>query len=140
MLAALSAGSAVGGLLNGAVAWRSAAGTRLPRQAAGLGLALCGAGLAQGLGALTLAVAVAGLFVSPLITTAYLVADEAAAPDARVRAGDWVNTAVNAGSTASGGVLRGDRRGDAGDGDGDGGGGGAGVRRTRGTEASVPLA
>ncbi|KUL20938.1 MFS transporter [Streptomyces regalis] len=42
----------------------------------------------------------AGLFVAPAITTAYLIADEAAAPEARVQAGAWVNTAVNAGSTA----------------------------------------
>ncbi|MEV8429932.1 MFS transporter [Streptomyces chartreusis] len=100
VLAALSAGSAVGGLLNGAVAWRSAAGTRLAAQSAGLGLALCGAALAQGLGTLAVAVAVAGVFVSPLITTAYLIADETAAPEARVQAGAWVNTAVNAGGTA----------------------------------------
>ncbi|KUO04746.1 MFS transporter [Streptomyces caeruleatus] len=100
VLAALSAGSAVGGLLNGAVAWRCAAGTRLAVQAAGLGLALCAAALTQGLGALAVAVAVAGVFVSPLITTAYLIADETAAPEARVQAGAWVNTAVNAGSTA----------------------------------------
>ncbi len=100
VLAALSAGSAVGGLLNGAVTWRSPAGVRLPLQTAGLGLALCLAGPAGGLGTLALAVAVAGLFVSPLITTAYLIADEAAAPEARVQAGAWVNTAVNAGITA----------------------------------------
>ncbi|MFD5860406.1 MFS transporter [Streptomyces chartreusis] len=100
VLAALSAGSAVGGLLNGAVTWRSAAGTRLAAQAAGLGLALYGAALAQGLGTLAVAVAVAGVFVSPLITTAYLIADETAAPEARVQAGAWVNTAVNAGGTA----------------------------------------
>ncbi|MFJ8632739.1 MFS transporter [Streptomyces sp. NPDC093568] len=100
VLAALSAGSAVGGLVNGAVAWKASTGVRLSAQAAGLGLALCGAGLAQGLGTLAVAVAAVGLFVSPLITTAYLVADETAAPEARVRAGAWVNTAVNAGGTA----------------------------------------
>ncbi|MFF6976181.1 MFS transporter [Streptomyces sp. NPDC008343] len=105
VLAALSAGSAVGGLLNGAVEWRASAGTRLSVQAAGLGLALGGAGLAQGLGTLAVAVAVAGVFVSPLITTAYLIADEAAAPEARVQAGAWVNTAVNAGITGGAAVA-----------------------------------
>ncbi|MGW4871505.1 MFS transporter [Streptomyces chartreusis] len=105
VLAALSAGSAVGGLLNGAVAWRSAAGRRLAAQTAGLGLALCGAALAQGLDTLAVAVAVAGVFVSPLITTAYLIADETAAPEARVQAGAWVNTAVNAGGTAGAAVA-----------------------------------
>ncbi|MFI6015070.1 MFS transporter [Streptomyces sp. NPDC051243] len=99
-LAALSAGSAVGGLLNGAVAWRTSAAVRLPLLAVGLGLALLGAGLAPGLGTLASAMAIAGLFVAPAITTAYLIADEAAAPGARVQAGAWVNTAINAGSTA----------------------------------------
>ncbi|MFI5799352.1 MFS transporter [Streptomyces sp. NPDC051677] len=99
VLAALSAGSAVGGLLNGAVAWRAPAGARLPLLTAGLGVTLCGAGLAPGLGTLAVAVAVAGFFVSPTLTTAYLIADECAAPEARVRAGAWINTAVNAGST-----------------------------------------
>ncbi|MEU9268731.1 MFS transporter [Streptomyces sp. NPDC048251] len=100
VLAALSAGSAVGGLLNGAVTWRASVGARLPLLTAGLGLTLCGAGLAPGLGTLAVAVAAAGFFVSPAITTAYLIADEIAAPEARVRAGAWVNTAVNGGSTA----------------------------------------
>ncbi|WP_327317909.1 MFS transporter [Streptomyces sp. NBC_01235] len=100
VLAALSAGSAVGGLLNGAVAWRAPAGARLPLLTAALGVTLCGAGLAPGLGTLAVAVAVAGFFVSPAITTACLIADETASPQARVRAGAWINTAVNAGSTA----------------------------------------
>ncbi|MBO4253429.1 MFS transporter [Streptomyces griseorubiginosus] len=99
-LAGLSGGSAVGGLLNGAVAWRVPARVRLPFTAAGLGLALLGAGFADGLGTLAAALAVSGSFVAPALTTAYLVADEAAAPEARVRAGAWVNTGVNAGSTA----------------------------------------
>ncbi|WP_239134885.1 MFS transporter [Streptomyces sp. SID12488] len=110
VLAALSAGSAVGGLLNGALAWRRPARVRLALLALGLGLALLGAGLAPGLGTLTLALTLAGGFVSPAITTAYLIADEAVEPEARVRAGAWVNTAINAGSTigsAGAGVLAG---------------------------------
>ncbi|WP_320776734.1 MFS transporter [Streptomyces sp. CRN 30] len=100
VLAALSAGSAVGGLLNGAVAWRGSARARLPYLAAGLGLALAAAGLAPALSALVVAVACAGLFVAPALTTTYLIADEDAAPGFRARAGAWVNTAVNAGSSA----------------------------------------
>jgi MFS family permease len=99
VLAALSAGSAVGGLLNGAIGRRGPARTRLALLTACLGLALAGAGLAPGFGTLALVMAGAGLFVSPTITTAYLIADEAVAPEARTRAGAWVNTAVNAGST-----------------------------------------
>jgi MFS family permease len=100
VLAALSAGSAVGGLLNGARAWRVSTRARLPLFAVGLGLCLAVAGLAPGVGTLALAVACAGFFVAPALTTAYLVAEESAAPGFRVRAGAWCNTAVNAGMSA----------------------------------------
>ncbi|MFD3519814.1 MFS transporter [Streptomyces sp. NPDC058653] len=99
VLAALSAGSAVGGLANGAVSWRSAARPRLAVICAALGVALAGAGLAPNVYALGAAAALVGLFVAPALITAYLIADEAAAPGARTRAGAWVNTAVNAGSS-----------------------------------------
>lgn len=108
VLAALSLGSALGGVLNGAVDWRTPARVRLPLLAGGLGLALLGAGLAPGLGTLTVAVACAGFFVAPALTTSYLIADEAAPPGRRTQAGAWVNTAVNAGSsggTAGVGLL-----------------------------------
>ncbi|MFJ5288089.1 MFS transporter [Streptomyces sp. NPDC088348] len=108
VLAALSVGSVVGGLVNGAVSWRAPARLRLALLAAGLGLTLAGAGLAPDLRVLGAAAVLAGLFVAPALTTAYLIADECAAPDARTRAGAWVNTAVNAGSTggtAAVGVL-----------------------------------
>ncbi|MEU1873563.1 MFS transporter [Streptomyces sp. NPDC019793] len=100
VLAALSLGSAVGGLANGAVAWTSPTRARLPFFAAGVGLCLAAAGLAPGLGTLVLAVMCAGLFVAPALTTAYLIADESVAPGFRVRAGAWCNTAVNAGMSA----------------------------------------
>ncbi|WCN03302.1 MFS transporter [Streptomyces sp. M92] len=100
VLAALSVGSALGGLVNGAVAWSSPTRARLPFFAAGLGVCLAAAGLAPGLGTLVLAVTCAGLFVAPALTTSYLVADESAAPGFRVRAGTWCNTAVNAGMSA----------------------------------------
>ncbi|MFI2414686.1 MFS transporter [Streptomyces sp. NPDC018947] len=100
VLAALSVGSAAGGLLNGAVTWSSPTRARLPFLAAGLGLCLAAAGLAPGVGTLVAAVACAGVFVAPALTTAYLIADESVAPEFRNRAGAWVNTAVNAGSSA----------------------------------------
>ncbi|MDQ1026056.1 MFS family permease [Streptomyces umbrinus] len=108
IFAALSAGSAVGGLLYGAVEWRAGTRVRLPALTAGLGLALAVAGFAPGLATLTAAVVCAGFFVAPALTTAYLVADESAAPGARVQAGAWVNTAVNAGistGAAAAGLL-----------------------------------
>ncbi|MET9361363.1 MFS transporter [Streptomyces sp. NPDC006632] len=105
LLAALSAGSAVGGLVNGAVHWRRPARSRLALFAVGLAGALALAGAAQGLLTLAAALVLAGLFVAPALTTAYLYADELAAPGTRARAGAWVNTAVNAGgSGASAGV------------------------------------
>ncbi|WP_338700625.1 hypothetical protein V2W30_27345 [Streptomyces sp. Q6] len=108
VLAALSAGSAVGGLLNGAVDWRGSARPRLAVLALGLAMALGAAALAPGLLTLALAAACAGFFVAPALTTAYLIADEAAGPAFRTQAGAWVNTAVNAGSsvgTAATGAL-----------------------------------
>jgi len=99
VLAALSVGSALGGLLNGAVNWRTSARVRLPLLAGGLGLALLAAGLAPDLGTLTVAVACAGFFVAPALTTSYLIADESAPPGFRTQAGAWVNTAVNAGNS-----------------------------------------
>ncbi|MFE2109514.1 MFS transporter [Kitasatospora sp. NPDC059463] len=105
ILAALSVGSAVGGLGLGALDRPLPNAARLPLFTAGLGLALAAAGLAPGLLLLGAAVALAGLFVSPALTTAYLVADEAVAPGARTRAGAWVNTAVNAGSAGGGAAV-----------------------------------
>ena len=81
-------------------AWSSPTRARLPYLAAGLGVCLAAAGLAPGLGTLLAAVMCAGLFVAPALTTAYLLADESAAPGFRVRAGTWCNTAVNAGGSA----------------------------------------
>ncbi|MFZ3568118.1 MFS transporter [Streptomyces sp. BH097] len=100
ILAALSAGSAVGGLVNGAVDWRAPARTRLAVLAAGLAAALGGAALAPGLGALAVAAACVGLFVAPALTTAYLLADESVDAGFRTQAGAWVNTSLNAGCSA----------------------------------------
>ena len=100
VMAALSAGSAAGGLANGAVAWSAPARVRLPFLAAGLAAALGAAAFAPGLVTLGAVAACAGLFIAPVLTTAYLVADETAGPAFRTQAGAWVNTAVNAGISA----------------------------------------
>ncbi|GHI04917.1 hypothetical protein AQI88_24480 [Streptomyces cellostaticus] len=99
VLGALSAGSAVGGLANGAIDWRRPARVRLAGFAAGLGLVIAAAGLAPGLWTLTAAMACAGAFIAPALTTAYLLADETAPQDSRTQAGAWVNAAVNAGGS-----------------------------------------
>ncbi|MER5280534.1 MFS transporter [Streptomyces sp. NPDC002809] len=108
VLAALSAGSAVGGLVHGAVRWKSASRVRLPVTAAALGAALMAAGVSPHLYVLIATAAVAGLFVAPALTTAYLIADESVDAGRRTQAGAWVNTAFNAGSsggTAAVGLL-----------------------------------
>ncbi len=102
--AALSAGSAIGGLVYGALPRRAplAALVALP----GVGLVL--AGLSPGVHVLAAVAGATGLFISPAMATAYLVADESAARRSRTQAGAWVNTAINAGSsggTALAGLL-----------------------------------
>ncbi|MFH8473465.1 MFS transporter [Streptomyces sp. NPDC018000] len=99
VLAALSAGSAVGGLVNGAVSWRASNRVRLPVPAAGLGVAMVVAGMSPNVYVLVAVVTAAGVFVAPALTTAYLVADESVEADSRTQAGAWVNTGVNAGSS-----------------------------------------
>ncbi|MQS34792.1 MFS transporter [Streptomyces katsurahamanus] len=98
-LAALSAGGAVGGLAYGAVTWRSSGRTRLAALLAALGVALTAAGLAPDVRVLVAFAGVAGLFVAPAITTAYLLADESVEPGSRTQAGAWANTAFNAGTS-----------------------------------------
>ncbi|MEU1346471.1 MFS transporter [Streptomyces sp. NPDC005795] len=105
VLAALSAGSAVGGLAYGAVRWKSSSRVRLPVVAAALGAALLVAGVSPHLYALVAVVAVAGLFVAPALTTAYLIADESVDAARRTQAGAWVNTAFNAGSSGGTAVV-----------------------------------
>ncbi|WP_445282009.1 MFS transporter [Streptomyces sp. DSM 118148] len=108
VLAALSGGSAIGGLAYGAVAWRASSRPRLAFLAAALGSTLAATGLSPHPYVLIVWAALSGLFVAPAITTGYLIADECAGPAARTRAGAWVNTALNAGSagaTAATGLL-----------------------------------
>lgn len=69
---------------------------------------MAAAGLAGDVYVLIAVVGAAGLFLAPALTTAYLIADESADAARRTRAGAWVNTAFNAGSsggTATVGLL-----------------------------------
>jgi predicted MFS family arabinose efflux permease len=98
--AALSAGSALGGLGYGAVAWRLSAQRRLALLAAGLVVVLIPAALSPSLLVLALLIGLAGVLVSPALATAYVLADSLASPQARNRTGNWVNSGYNAGSSA----------------------------------------
>ena len=104
--AALSAGSVLGGLGYGTVAWRLSARHRLVLLAAGLAVVLLPAALSPDLPVLALAVGLAGVLVSPALATAYVLADSLAPPRARNRAGNWVSSGFNAGSSA-GSVMSG---------------------------------
>jgi predicted MFS family arabinose efflux permease len=98
--AALSAGSALGGLGYGAVTWRVSAQHRLVLLAAALAVVLLPAALSPGPIVLALLVSLAGALVSPALATAYVLTETLAAPRARNRAGNWVSSGYNAGSTA----------------------------------------
>jgi MFS family permease len=104
--AALSAGSALGGLGYGAVAWLISAQHRLALLAAGLAVVLLPAGLSPNLLTLALLIGLAGVLVAPALATAYVLADSLASPKARNRAGNWVNSGYNAGSS-TGSLLSG---------------------------------
>lgn len=98
--AVLSAGSALGGLGYGTVAWRISARHRLVLLTAGLAVILAPAALSPNLFVLALLIGLAGVLVSPALATAYVLADSLASPMARNRAGNWVNSGYNAGSAA----------------------------------------
>jgi hypothetical protein len=104
--AGLSAGSALGGLGYGAVAWRISAQHRLALLATGLVVVLIPAALSPNLFLLALLIGLAGVLISPALATAYVLADSLASPAARNRTGNWVNSGYNAG-TSAGAVLSG---------------------------------
>jgi MFS family permease len=97
--AGMSAGSILGGLAYGAISWRVSSRARLPLLTAALGLSVAAAGLAPDVWTLTAVTTVSGVFVSPLLACAYLVADDLADERSRTSAGMWVNNAFNAGSS-----------------------------------------
>ncbi|GAB3209322.1 hypothetical protein GCM10027294_23250 [Marinactinospora endophytica] len=70
-----------------------------------LGAAMAAAGLAPSVPIPAVLSFIAGLFISPTMTSASPLADETAPPGRRVQAGVWVNTAVNAGNSGGGAVA-----------------------------------
>jgi MFS family permease len=82
------------------VAWRTPAERRLVLLVAGLAVVLVPAALSPNLLVLALLVGLAGVLVSPALSTAYVLAGRLASPQARTRAGNWVNSGYNAGASA----------------------------------------
>ncbi|MFI5983619.1 MFS transporter [Streptomyces sp. NPDC051555] len=105
VLAALSTGSALGGLAYGAVGWRLPGRQRLVLIATGLAVSLAAAGWAPNTYVLAVLAALAGVFIAPAITTAYLIADESVGAAHRIRAGAWINTALNAGTAGGAAAI-----------------------------------
>lgn len=100
LLAALSVGSATGGLLWGRRQHRHSYIHQLLALLLALAIGTIVAGLTPNLPALAVALAVTGLAVAPLFVAAYLAADRSAPPPMRTEATTWVATASNFGGSA----------------------------------------
>ncbi|MET9710798.1 MFS transporter [Nocardiopsis alba] len=98
-------GGVVGGLIYGAVSWRAGTRARLVLTSLALGGGVAAAAFAPDVAALSAVLFVVGVVGAPLITTSYLLADESVTADRRTRAGNWVNTAYNAGSSVGGAAI-----------------------------------
>lgn len=108
LLAALSAGSAVGGLIYGHVSWRATLGARMLALAFAMGALTGGAAFLTNVPAFGIGVALIGIFLAPSIVTGYLAAERLVAQHAQTEASVWTNTALNlgaAGANAAAGAL-----------------------------------
>lgn len=103
LVAALSAGSAVGGVVYGHLRWRAGLGVRLFACAVGIGAVTVARAFTAGVGLVAFGVAatVAGFFLAPTLITGYLAVDEMAPECARTEASAWVNTALNLGASVA---------------------------------------
>jgi hypothetical protein len=103
LLAAWAAASAVGGLWYGARDWRQPAGRRYLALLALLALAcapMAATGSPLALGAV---IALVGLVLAPLESSAYVLAAELAPPGTLTESGTWMTTAINV--TAAAGIA-----------------------------------
>ncbi len=98
LLAALSAGSAIGGLIYGHVSWQGSLGRRMLVLAAAMGALTCGMGFVGNVPVFAAGVAVIGLFLAPSIITGYLAAERLVPHHALTEASVWTNTALNLGA------------------------------------------
>jgi MFS family permease len=95
MLAAWAAASAVGGLWYGSRTWQTPAGRRYLGLLAVLALACAPMALTDSLLALGAVIALVGLVMAPLESSAYLLAAELAPPGTLTESGTWMTTAIN---------------------------------------------
>jgi MFS family permease len=108
LLAALSLGSAMGGLFYGHRTWRASLRARLLTGVGLLGLTSIALPFASWVWLLAVLLVVVGLFLAPSLVTGYLCADALTPEHERTEASTWINTAVNGGAalaSAIGGAL-----------------------------------
>lgn len=98
VLAALSVGSAIGGLLWGHLAHRGRRSIYLGVLVACLALGQTAAALVPSLQLFGSALALTGLVVAPVFVVAYLAADDLSPPGSRTEATTWVVTSANLGT------------------------------------------
>src|ERR687888_642572 len=103
LLALLSAGSAVGGLLYGARSWRRPTGQRFVILLALLWLACAPLALAPGLVVLGVLAGVMGLVLAPAASSSYMLAAELAPAGTMTESTTWTTTANNV--TAAAGIA-----------------------------------
>jgi predicted MFS family arabinose efflux permease len=110
LLAVLSAGSALGGVLYGRHPWRRPPAHRLLVACAILATLTATLAAAPNLEVMGGLLFLAGLPISPILISTYLLADNLIQPAGRARATTWVNTSCNAGISAgsalAGGVAQ----------------------------------
>ncbi len=108
LLAALSLGSALGGLAYGHVSWRSALGSRMLSAAAAMGVLTLATAFLTTVPGFALGAVAIGLLLAPSIVTGYLAAELLVPSHAATEASVWTNTALNLGAAianASAGAM-----------------------------------
>ena len=100
LLAALSVGSAVGGLIWGRMHHRRSPTLQLVLLLAVLAAGSVCAAVVQPLAATAVTLALTGLAVSPVFVVTYLMADDLVSPNLRVEASTWLTSLHNLGGAA----------------------------------------
>jgi predicted MFS family arabinose efflux permease len=100
LLALLSAGSAIAGLIYGHRTWRSSLAVRLVVLSVALACTSALAAVAGNELTLGFILVGVGVFLAPSLITGYLLADALTAEHVRNDASTWINTAVNTGAAA----------------------------------------
>jgi Major Facilitator Superfamily len=98
LLAAMSLGSALGGVAYGHASWRSALSSRMLLAAAAMGALTCATAFLTTVLGFALGAIAIGLLLAPSIVTGYLAAEVLVPSHAAIEAFVWTNTALNLGA------------------------------------------